>query len=287
MSIFSLFSYSKKVHSLKHKEQEFESKILESRFLLESAAQSTIDAAIEVTNELKNRIKDYTTQIQITSDLLSNPIITINSEGTIKTFNKAAHELFDTSGSEMVGFNISILFRYINGQDIIFENLFDDLQCGKQIGCFQQNNIKGRKFNGELFWVEVKCNEYFDSGGNKHYVILLYETDKKLTADNIFSNNILSADIFFIHNFSSIIDASSSFFEEFGYTNEDVSKMDVYKLVDSNYWNFITNDSYHENYSEIIHKTQVSIPVLIKSFPVLWREKHARMVILKIKKPTR
>lgn len=65
-------------------------------------AKNTIQLATDVTQILKNKILDYSLQLEKVGEMLSDSLIMINEKGIITSANKESNEIFDC-GESLVG----------------------------------------------------------------------------------------------------------------------------------------------------------------------------------------
>lgn len=153
------FKWWGKAKPVDSRDEERMRKVQESQSALLSAATTTADVAQDVTLKLKARLDDSLRQLELTSNLLSDALITCSSTGVITTFNPAAERIFKWASQDIIGKDLSVLFRNHAGKkntnDEIIEclnseqpddsitNLMSRIEC-----------VRGRRKTGELFYVD-------------------------------------------------------------------------------------------------------------------------------------
>lgn len=150
-------------------------KVRESQLALLSAATSTANAAEDVTALLKSRLDDSLRQIEITAQLLSDALIVCHADGAIDSINTAGERIFGWKKHELQNRGIDQLFRDEDGSPLsgseIMNKLFfcneSDMENGESIEC-----VKGKRRNGDLFWVEVNISHVARADGS-HITILV------------------------------------------------------------------------------------------------------------------
>lgn len=150
------FKWWRKEKPLDPREEERMRKVQESQFALLNAATTTADVAQDVTLKLKARLDDSLRQLELTSNLLSDALITCTSSGVITTFNPAAERIFNWPSQDIVGKDLTILFRDQTGKKKTNDEIIDclnaepsELDSMTRIEC-----VRGRRRSGESFYVD-------------------------------------------------------------------------------------------------------------------------------------
>ncbi|MGD9391002.1 MAG: PAS domain S-box protein [Thioalkalispiraceae bacterium] len=115
----------------------------------------------KMTESLRNYINHINEQVQQTETVIENVIdgiITIDTQGTIMSYNKAAEKIFGYSRDEVVGKNIKILMPepYYSEHDGYLQRYLETGQA-EIIGAGR--DVEGLRKNGEVFPLELGVSE--------------------------------------------------------------------------------------------------------------------------------
>lgn len=257
-------------------------KLQESQMALVNAATSTANAAEDVTTILKARLDDSLRQIEITSQLLSDALIICRSDGTVDSVNNAAERIFGWKKTEVQGRDISTLFRDEKGSTLTGPQIMD-----KFFNCHEgsledeatMDCIRGKRRNGELFWVEVNLSHVERVDGSSIIILVCrdatnrIETQKQLELNELRFRSIFEASldgIFVVQNHH-IVAANPAIAELLGY--------DVEAMVAQPLTNFVCND--HKVVVNKIHALRMKNDLSAKTYVInLIKPDHSTVSVL-------
>ena len=144
---------------------------LNKEFLKEIAEQKKTNEVLEIS---ENRL------VEIMNNVV-DAIITINKEGTLQSFNRAAESLFGLKTEEALGQNINILMA---GSDDTQDNeyLKDLLQSEKSADLGLRRVITARRKDGTTFTAELAVSETV-IGGQQMFTGLIRNLSSKEETD--------------------------------------------------------------------------------------------------------
>jgi PAS domain S-box-containing protein len=148
---------------------------IKSQETLQDAAKSTMGLASDVAGTLQAKIDDYANQLDLTARLLSDALLTVDQNGIIKTYNKAAEEMFGWSKKEVHGWSISKLFELEPATiDLAYMQEFTTRVNEDRIGVgtVYYEEFKGIVKSGAHIYVDVSASE-LTQGGNKTLFLVL------------------------------------------------------------------------------------------------------------------
>ena len=135
-------------------------KINDSQTALLHAATSTADAAQDVTGLLRDRLDDSLRQLDITAKLLNDGLFLCADDGTIESVNPAVTRIFDWAGTDLVGRNITMLFKSVKDHNMTLDeitrvfNSTDPMVNDPYLEEDADDYIRGKKKDGQLFWAD-------------------------------------------------------------------------------------------------------------------------------------
>ncbi len=111
-------------------------------------------------------------------DTAVDGIITIDEEGTIKSFNPAAERLFGYAAAEVIGQDVTILMPspYRNEHDAYLSRY---LQTGEKRIIGIGREVRGRRKDGSTFSMDLAVSEFQDGNGRKFAGIVRDITKRK------------------------------------------------------------------------------------------------------------
>lgn len=146
-------------------DESIESRAASSKQGLIDAAIGATNAAKDVTLQLKRSLDDTLHQLEVTSNLLSDALLTCDIHGKITSANQAAGKMFETDAKLMNGREIVDYFR-ADGKPVSFSyflTLVND----------QDLLINGRKTDAEQFNVECSITTLERSDGSTVLMFLV------------------------------------------------------------------------------------------------------------------
>lgn len=164
-------------------------KVNESYTAFLSAAGDTLSLAQDVTISLRDRIDDYTNQIEATSLVIPDALILISADGRLENVNVAAEEIFGYSKIELLSKGLCDLFLDSNGAISIegiqafasSRNSFESVRKGNL-------NIRGIKKNRVQFYPNIKISEFSRSDGSIKYMLLVQDITETVLSEQRFLN---------------------------------------------------------------------------------------------------
>jgi PAS domain S-box-containing protein len=217
-------------------------KVQESQLALLNAATSTANAAEDVTSMLKARLDDSLRQIEITAQLLSDALIVCHSDGVIDSVNSAAERIFGWKKSDIQGRDISALFRDEVGDPIssamIMHKLFNCHEGGLEDEHFM-DCIRGKRRNGDLFWVEVNINHVDRADGSSIVILVCRDATDRIETKRLLELNELRFRSMFEASLDGIIVAQNHYLVAanpavcrlLGYAAEDLVSRPIANII--------------------------------------------------------
>lgn len=162
-------------------------RIRESQIALIDAATSTADLAQDVTLKLKDKLDDSIRQLESTTELINDALLICYSDGLIESTNQAAERMFGWAKPEMAGMNITHLFRMIGGAALDAEtiwNVFNDPYFDRSDIEDPIEHMRGKKKNGEVFWVDGNITRLEKVDGSSIIMLLVRDVTNSVTTRN-------------------------------------------------------------------------------------------------------
>lgn len=174
--MMKIFKWWKRPLTPTDKEESQLQKIRASQDALLNAATSTANAAQDVTGIIKQRLNDSLLQLEITGQMMSDALMICDAKGTIQSMNHAAERIFGWKIEQVKDRTVEILFRKNNGSPIKFSAMLDAMASSQNIhDSFDLDSplecLRGKRRNGELFWVDVHMNYLNRADGQ--YIMLI------------------------------------------------------------------------------------------------------------------
>ena len=150
----------------------------ESYSALIDAATSTLTMAQDVTTGLRDRLDDYTAQIDATSKVIPDALLVVNDDGVIENVNAAAERIFDYDKDFMIGMTLSKLFSNMGKGEISLSrfkktykyhtNIFEQIRSGK----FETRGVRS---DGSQFYPNIKVSKFDHSNGTQKFMLLVQD----------------------------------------------------------------------------------------------------------------
>lgn len=294
------FRWWRKEKPLDPREEERMRKVQESQSALLNAATTTADVAQDVTLKLKARLDDSLRQLELTSNLLSDALITCTSSGIITTFNPAAERIFNWAAQDIVGKDLATLFRDQAGKkktnDEIIECLNaepSELESIARIEC-----VRGRRRSGEPFYVDGDLTFLERQDGTTIVMILIkdittrVELQKQLQLSETRYRGIFESSfdgILVVQNFY-VVAANPAIGSMLGYeTDEMIAKpatsffhANSHKKINALIMQYLNGDSSsHCSVVGAIASNGQTVDLLLSCAPMQWEGKPASLIGLK------
>lgn len=227
------------------REERRSEKMRQSQMALLNAATSTANAAEDVTIMLKARLDDSLRQIEITAQLLSDALIVCHSDGLIDSVNQAGERIFGWNKSEIQGRNISDLFRGEHGQILSsteIMNKFFNCQEGCLIDDEVMHCVRGRRRNGESFWIEVNLSHVERADGTSIVILICRDSTRRIEIQHQLEANELRLRSMFENSFDGILVIQNHFVVA---ANPAVSKLlghDLDSMIAQPLVNYVASD---------------------------------------------
>lgn len=187
--INSLFAPSVETAARAQREQAQLEKASESQRAFFEAVTGTVTLAGDVTTSLRDRIDDYTNQIEATSQVIPDALILVGSDGKIENANLAAETIFGLCKSELMGKNITDIFRSNDDGEVSiakFKKLFSAVSNSFELVRRGNLEIKGVKSDGSLFDPNIKVSEFTRSDGALKHMLLVQDISDQIEAEQRF-----------------------------------------------------------------------------------------------------
>jgi PAS domain S-box-containing protein len=185
----SLFEPSREVTARAEKEQAQLDKVSESHRLFIEAATGTMSLAGDVTSSLRDRIDDYTNQIEATSQVIPDALILVGADGKIENVNNVAETIFGIQKTELVGRNITDIFRSTDQGEVSiakFKKLFATVSNSFELVRRGNLEIKGIKWDGSEFDPNIKVSEFTRADGTIKHMLLVQDITDAIEAEKRF-----------------------------------------------------------------------------------------------------
>ncbi len=223
-------------------------KVNESFTAFMSAAGDTLSLAQDVTVGLRDRIDDYTNQIEATSLVIPDALILVSEEGKLENINAAAERIFGFCKSEFLQKTIGDLFLDYNGGVTIdtIQTTFQDTTNSFDLVRKGKLTIRGIKKNGVQFYPNIKISEFARSDGTNKFMLLVQDITENVLAEQRFINMFdqQTATLKAIPDILIIVD----------------SQMKIRQVINSSvYDSFIVEDHTNSNLSELLSPDNLAL----------------------------
>lgn len=186
----SMFGSSKAELAAKAKREDDQlKKVNESYKAFLEAATGTIGLAEDLTSSLRDRIDDYTNQIEATSQVIPDALILIGSDGKLENANKAAGQMFGLPRSKLLGKTLQDLFRSVdNGEVSIakFKKLFAGVSNSFELVRRGNLEIKGLRSDGIEFYPNIKVSDFTRADSSVKHILLVQDITENIEAEQRF-----------------------------------------------------------------------------------------------------
>lgn len=164
-------------------------KVKESNKIFKEAAQTTIDVANDITQTLRNKIFDYSNQIDKISDMLYDGLFLVDAKGFIFSSNDAASDIFGYNNkNDLLNLNMVSL---LDLSKISYDpnNLMSKLQS---LAAEKNPNpyelFKGIKKDTTRFYIDISISEMKKSDNSIYYLLLIRDTTDRITREKLLKN---------------------------------------------------------------------------------------------------
>lgn len=164
-------------------------KISESNKLFKEAASDTINVANDIIQTLRNKIFDYSNQIDKISDMLYDGLFLVDKDGFIFSSNNASADIFEYKNKNaLIGINLIKLLD-LSKLKIDTNLLMEEL---KALAIKKNPNpyelFKGIKNDGSKFYIDISISEMKKSDNSKYYLLLIRDTTDRVTKEKLLRN---------------------------------------------------------------------------------------------------
>lgn len=270
------------------KEQDL--KIEESSRLFLEAASSTLNLAKDVSSGLRDKINDYSREIEATSNLIPDALIVTDNKGNIQTINQATIDMFEITLEEAKTSNINMLFKDKN-------NIAIGIDVLKQVvvttdikqSCI--NKYFGIPKHKEPFCVEIRVN-HFNATDSDRYIVLVTDITERIHAQELLLQSEehfrlfgeASCEVMIIHNDDKILDWNNRLTTLTGFSDADLNTMKMLNLFHpyerEKY--FIDIQSPNRSFmSLMITKDNQTFDVIVNDNAIVWHGIPARIKIIR------
>jgi PAS domain S-box-containing protein len=224
----------KKQEDTSEKEQNQLQKIRASQDALLNAATSTANAAQDVTSIIKQKLNDSLIQLEITGQMMSDALMICDSKGKIQSMNHAAERIFGWKVDQVRERSVELLFRKNNGSSIKFPAMMEAMQSSQNIhDTFDLDNpldsLRGKRRNGELFWVDVHMN-YMNRADGQYVMLIARDSTNRVETLKLLELNERRYRSVFERSFDGImivanqfvVDANPAIAKILGYTTDEM-----------------------------------------------------------------
>ena len=216
------------------KEQNRLQKIRASQDALLNATTSTANAAQDVTGIIKQKLNDSLVQLEITGQMMSDALMICDSKGKIQSMNHAAERIFGWKIDQVKDRTVEILFRKNNGSPSKFPAMVEAMQTSQNIhDSFDLDNpldcLRGKRRNGELFWVDVHMN-YMNRADGQYIMLIARDATNRVETLKLLELNERRYRGVFERSFDGImiianqfvVDANPAIAKTLGYTPDEM-----------------------------------------------------------------
>lgn len=153
-----------------------------------NAAGDTLTLAQDVTTSLRDKIDDYTSQIEATSLVIPDALILVGSDGRIENINAAAERIFGHTRIEVFKKNLADLFVDPNGRVTIkkLKSIYSNKSNSFERLMNDTLTIRGIRKNGTLFYPNIQISEFEKSDGTKKIMLLVQDITDSVMAEKRF-----------------------------------------------------------------------------------------------------
>lgn len=126
----------------------------------DGSVEHVVGTGIDITAavEAENALRENRAILQSTIDSCIDGVVTIDAEGTIRSFNPAAERIFGFGAGEVIGRNVSILMPPSDGEAHA-NYLRRYLETGEKRVIGIGRELNGRRKNGQVFPMELGLGE--------------------------------------------------------------------------------------------------------------------------------
>lgn len=164
-------------------------KIEESNKQFVTAAAATLNMARDVSAGLKDKINDFSKEIEATSAIISDSLFLLDNRGRIVTMNSAASDTFEYDIDELRHKPIDTLFQNNKGLNLSFTDLQEYSNKTYDIKSNVENKCYGVDKNQTRFCVEIKIKTFKTSASNQNrYVLLVKDITDRINAEELLLN---------------------------------------------------------------------------------------------------
>lgn len=176
----------RKVNKAKEARDQYD-KVNESYEAFLNAAGDTLSLAKDITVGLRNRIDDYTSQIEATSLVIPDALILVTPEGTLENVNVAAETIFGYNRADLLTLTLKDLFTDFNGGVTVakIEKVFGSANTFELIRTGQLN-IRGIKKDHTHFYPNIKISNFTRSDGTTRHMLLVQDITETVLAEQRF-----------------------------------------------------------------------------------------------------
>lgn len=164
-------------------------KISESNKLFKEAASDTINVANDITQTLRNKLFDYSNQIDKISDMLYDGLFLVDKDGFIFSSNKASADIFEYENkNSLIGINMLNLLDLTKlkiDTNLLMEEL-KTLAVKKNPNPYEL--FKGIKKDGSKFYIDISISEMNKSDNSKYYLLLIRDTTDRVIKEKLLRN---------------------------------------------------------------------------------------------------
>jgi len=137
--------------------------IAESQRALEESQQNLQQRVLEQTKDIaqaRDKLREEKSYLTAIMDNMMQSLITINKNGTIRTFNKWAEYIFGYQAAEVIGKNVNILMPepYKSAHDGYLTNYLETGQA-KIIGKVNRDDVMAVRADGEVFPISLSVTK--------------------------------------------------------------------------------------------------------------------------------
>lgn len=236
------------------RDNEHDMKLRQGHEALLNAATTTADIANDITTILKGKLDDSIKQIEITARLLHDALIVTDHNNVITSFNNSAERIFGWKAAEVMGFRIDALFRASNGSKVdveqIFESLYNDTEYSVDDQCNEPiEQIRGKKKNGELFWIDGNISKFTRLDGSVCSIIFVKDMSKIMSIQQMLHENEVRYRSIFEQSFDGIVIVDNYHIVAANPAIATMTGYGVEQLIAKPFSNFI-----HEDYQKLVNQ---------------------------------
>lgn len=172
----------------KLKEDEQVEKAKQSYNTFMDAAAGTLSMARDVTVSLRDRIDDYTRQIEATSLVIPDALILLGPNNSIENANLSAEKIFARSKQELVNLSLSDLFESDCGSITIekIKKLYKNNLSSFELVRQGELEIRGLRADLTKFYPNIKVSEFIHSDGTPRVMLLVQDITENVLQEQRF-----------------------------------------------------------------------------------------------------